>query len=144
MFSFLKKKDKDPLDCSWLGADMHSHLVPNIDDGAPDLETSLQLVRGLAALGYKKIITTPHVLWEMYPNTRATIMDGLEVVREAVKEELPGIELHAAAEYFIDEHFVQELKGKTPLLTLKDNLVLVEISMVTAPFDLSEVLFEMQ
>jgi tyrosine-protein phosphatase YwqE len=54
------------------------------------------------------------------------------------------MELGAAAEYFIDEHFVQELKEKKPLLTLKDNLVLVEFSMVTAPFDLGEVLFELQ
>lgn len=145
MFSIFKSKPAPiPPDLSWLHTDMHSHLVPAIDDGVDSVEGSLVLIRGLMALGYKKIITTPHILWEMYPNTPDNINGGWARVKESVAEEGLDIELHAAAEYFIDEHFVQELKNKTPLLTLKDKLVLVEISMVTAPFDLNEVIFEMQ
>lgn len=128
----------------WLQTDMHSHLIPGIDDGSPNVEASIQLIRGLMDLGYKKVITTPHILWDMYPNTPEKINGGLELVRQRLKEEGIDFEIHAAAEYFIDEHFVNHLVAKQPLLTLKANLVLVEISTVTAPLDFREVLFELQ
>lgn len=128
----------------WLHTDMHSHLIPGIDDGAPDVEASVELIKGFINLGYKKIITTPHILWEMYPNTPEIIQKGLETVRAELAAQNLDIEISAAAEYFIDEHFVQALQQKETLLTLKDRLVLVEISTVTAPFDFKEVLFELQ
>lgn len=141
---FFKNKKSVLSDLSWLQTDMHSHLIPGIDDGAPDLATSLSLIKGLHALGYKKLITTPHILWEIYPNTHDKIINGISEVRQAIQLEGLEVELHAAAEYFIDEHFEQELKNKVPLLTLSGNMVLVEFSMLNAPMDLQEVLFEMQ
>lgn len=80
----------------------------------------------------------------MYPNTSEIIIAGVAEVKEKLQENNISIEFSAAAEYFLDEHFEQELKTKVPLLALKDNLVLVEFSMVTAPFDLKDLLFEMQ
>lgn len=145
MFFFGKKKKETPaLDLGWLHTDMHSHLLPGIDDGSPDVATSLELIKGLHSLGYKKLITTPHILWELYPNTPEIITDALATLRAAVKEEGIPVELHAAAEYFIDEYFKEQLHKKAPLLTLSGNKVLVEFSMVTAPMDLQQVLFEMQ
>jgi protein-tyrosine phosphatase len=141
---FSRKKSSEPDTMAWLHTDMHSHLVPGIDDGAQDIENSLELVRGFVALGYKKIITTPHILWELYPNTPEIILPGLELLRTAVANEGWEIEIQGAAEYFIDEHFQDLLRNKQPLLKLSGNFVLVEISMVTAPMDLQEVLFEMQ
>ncbi len=141
---FLFKNKSTSTDLSWLQADMHSHLVPGIDDGAPDMATSVTLIKGLHALGYKKIITTPHILWEIYPNTHDKIIEGISEVRKALELEGVDVELHAAAEYFIDEHFEQELKNKVPLLTISGNMVLVEFSMLNAPMDLQEVMFEMQ
>lgn len=143
MFFFKKKKVED-ISLDWLHTDMHSHLLPGIDDGAQDMESSLSLIRSLAALGYKKLITTPHILWEIYPNTPEIITQKLaELKHEVAKAEI-DIELHAAAEYYIDEHFQELLDKKAPLLTLHKNLVLVEFSMVTAPMDLQQVFFEMQ
>lgn len=141
---FWKKKPAPPLDLSWLNTDIHSHLLPGIDDGSQDIESSLELIRGLAALGYKKIVTTPHVFWEMYPNTSEIIAEKLEFVKNTLAQEGINIELSAAAEYFIDEHLDEMLKAKEPLRTIKDNLVLVEFSMVTVPFELQDVLFELQ
>lgn len=141
---FSRKKNTEKTDLGWLGADMHSHLVPGIDDGSPDLATSLELVRGMMELGYKKIITTPHVLKEIYPNTEDTILPGIQKLKEAAAAEGLDVELSAAAEYFIDEHFEEHLKSRKPLLRLGGNLVLVEFSMITAPMDLQEILFEMQ
>ncbi len=58
---FFKKKAASDTDLSGLRCDMHSHLIPGIDDGSPDMETSVRLIRGFIELGYKKIITTPHI-----------------------------------------------------------------------------------
>ena len=138
------KKKPAAADLSWLVTDMHSHLVPAIDDGSQDMVTSLNLIRGLADLGYQKVITTPHILWEVYPNTNDTITNGIEEVRKAAANEGINVHLHAAAEYFIDDHFEQLVKTKQPLLTLSGNLVLVEFSMVTAPMDLQQILFDLQ
>src|SRR5688572_4983731 len=141
---FFGKKKTSSIDLSWLGADMHSHLIPGIDDGAPDIATSLELIKGLQQLGYKKLITTPHILWEVYPNTTEIITQGLASLKKAMADEGITIELHAAAEYFIDEYFEENLKKKIPLLPISGNMVLVEFSMITAPMDLQQVLFEMQ
>jgi protein-tyrosine phosphatase len=140
----LFKKKNTSGDLSWLHTDMHSHLLPGIDDGSPDLDTSVELIKGFSQLGYKKIITTPHILWELYPNTPAIISSKLEEVKKAISSEGIDIEFHAAAEYFIDDHFYEQLKKKAPLLSIGGNMILVESSMLTAPMDLQEVLFEMQ
>jgi protein-tyrosine phosphatase len=142
---FSRKKEKETgFSFGWLQTDMHSHLIPGIDDGSPDMETSLEIIKGLSALGYQKLVTTPHILWDMYPNTTERITNGIERLRSATVDAGINIELKAAAEYYIDEHFQSQLEAKTPLLTISGNMVLVEVSMVTAPMDLQEVLFEMQ
>lgn len=139
-----KKKDDENSSLAWLHADMHSHLLPGIDDGSPDMATSLELIKGFKALGYRKIITTPHVLWEIYPNTTDIIIRKQDEVKEEIAKKGLDIEFHAAAEYFIDDHFTEHLNKKVPLLTISTNMVLVEFSMVNMPMDLLEVLFEMQ
>src|SRR5436189_775921 len=143
---FFKKKKHTTATANYgvLNADVHSHLLPGIDDGSQDMPTSLQLIREMKALGYKKLITTPHVMWDMYQNTREIILEKLDRVRMRLKEESVDIELHAAAEYFIDDHLGDLLKQKEPLLTFGNNLVLVEFSMASQSFELKEILFEMQ
>lgn len=138
------KKTPAELDLSWLRTDMHSHLIPGIDDGAPDVSTSLELIRGLQKFGYENFITTPHILWELYPNTSDTIKEGLSTLQKALEKEKMKVRVHAAAEYFLDEHFEEELKNQTPLLTLKDKFILVEFSMVTARLHLQDVIFDIQ
>lgn len=147
MFKFFSKSTKEApvkADFSLLKTDMHSHLIPGIDDGAPDIQTSLALIKGMAALGYTKLITTPHVLWDMYKNTREVILAGLDQLREAVMSEGIHVELQAAAEYFLDDHVEGLLKKGEPLLTISGNKVLVEFSLAHAPMSLKDILFEMQ
>lgn len=144
MWFFNKKKSTASIDLSWLGTDMHSHLVPGIDDGAGNIDASLTLIRGLQNLGYKKLITTPHIFWELYPNTPDKINAGLSTVKATLAEEGIDLKIHAAAEYFMDEHLEELLRKKEQLLTLSGNKVLVEVSMVMAPLDLPQMLFELQ
>jgi tyrosine-protein phosphatase YwqE len=144
MFDFLKKNTKEHFDYSYLNTDMHSHLIPGIDDGSPDMETSVKLIKGLSELGYKKLITTPHIMWDIYKNNKKDIVSLYKNLEKKVADENIEIEIGIAAEYFIDDHFKMLLKNKEPLLTIKDNLVLVEFSFANEPIDLKETLFDMQ
>ena len=129
---------------SLLKADMHSHLLPGIDDGAPDITTSLELVKGMMELGYTKLITTPHVMWDMYKNTREMILEKLEVLRSAVKNRGMDVEINAAAEYFLDDYVHGLVKNNEPLLTISGNMVLVEFSLAYPSHSLKDILFDMQ
>jgi tyrosine-protein phosphatase YwqE len=145
MFSFFRKKNNNlPADFSALSADMHSHLIPGIDDGAPDMDASLNLIRGLIDLGYKKIITTPHIYSDLYPNTPGTIGAGYKDVMAELERQKITVEFHAAAEYLMDEQFSRMLDDTRPLLTLKDKWVLVELSFVVPAINLKEILFGLQ
>src|SRR4051812_30966132 len=111
MFSFFKKKSEAPdlsaapRDFSFLVTDIHSHLVPGIDDGSPDIETSLSMIRELKALGYSKIITTPHVQVEFYDNSRQTITSRFAELKQFIDEQGLGLELGIGAEYYLDNFF---------------------------------------
>lgn len=141
---FSKKKHREKPDFSLLKTDMHSHLLPGIDDGSPDMETSLQLIRAMKEFGYSKLITTPHIMWDMYKNSRDGILKKLDEVRTAVKNENIDIELHAAAEYFLDDHVASLVSNREPLLTIAGNLVLVEFSLAYPSMSMKDILFDMQ
>ena len=128
---------------SFLGADMHSHFVPGIDDGAKTIEDSIFLLRSMEQMGYKTVITTPHTMIDYYPNTTETIQKGLAQIQAAAKENNIDLTIRAASEYYIDESFVKLIET-TPLLTIINNEVLVEFSMLYEPPKLAETLFKMQ
>jgi tyrosine-protein phosphatase YwqE len=140
----ISKPATGKVDFSLLKADMHSHLLPGIDDGSPDLETSLQLIRGMTELGFTKLITTPHVMWDMYKNTREVILEKLELLQSAVKAEGLDVEINAAAEYFLDDYVAGLLQKNEPLLTVSGKMVLVEFSLAHPSMGLKDILFEMQ
>lgn len=123
---------------------MHSHLLPGIDDGAPDLETSLELIRSLRDLGFHTMITTPHIMGDMYPNTPAIIQDRLSVVQQAMANQSIDIKLAAAAEYFLNDQMEKRIQSQEPLLTLPGKRVLCEFSMLTPTMGVKEMLFELQ
>ena len=146
MFKLFSKSKTTPSrsDFSLLKTDMHSHLLPGIDDGSPDLATSLRLIKGMVDLGYTKLITTPHIMWDMYKNTPDKIQEKLEILRAAVKENGINVEIHAAAEYFLDEYVEQLLRKNEPLLPISGKMVLVEFSLAYPSHSLKDILFEMQ
>ncbi|NDC40017.1 MAG: hypothetical protein EBZ77_00430 [Chitinophagia bacterium] len=130
------------LNWSFLGADMHSHFIPGIDDGAKDIDDSITLIRAMREMGFTHLVTTPHTFIDYYPNTTETITQGLALVRQRLAEEQIDIQLSAASEYYIDETFL-ELIDKQPLLTITKNEVLVEFSMVYEPPMLNQAIFKL-
>jgi protein-tyrosine phosphatase len=146
MFGLFKKKEKEVVfngNYSGLQTDMHSHLLPGIDDGAPDVDTSIILIKGLMELGYKKFITTPHIYPDLYPNTPETIKAAHAILQQQLLKEKMDVEIKAAAEYFIDEQFPERIERKEQLLTIHQNWVLVEISFVSPPPDLKNTIFKL-
>lgn len=126
-----------------LRTDLHSHLIPGIDDGAKNIGESLELVRALHALGYRKLITTPHTMPHRFPNSSERILKGLETLRAAVQQEGIPVTIEAASEYYLDEHFLDQIREKS-LLTFGENEVLFEMSYVIAPPELGTIVFELQ
>ena len=141
MFNFFRKKPTEESKLSSLpvSTDIHSHILPGIDDGSPDVDTSLELIRGLMDLGIRKFIATPHIIGDLYRNTPATINAALEETKTACKKAGMDIELSAAAEYMIDDYFLDLLRSRSPLLTLHKNILLTEISYSTAPVNLEAI-----
>jgi protein-tyrosine phosphatase len=130
-------------DFSKIRVDVHSHLLPGIDDGSKSYEESVALIKELQKLGYQKLIVTPHVMSDYYKNTKEGILKAMELLKDTIAVEGVDMELHAAAEYFADFHFM-DLIERDELLTLKDNLVLFELSYYNPPPNLNELVFKLQ
>ena len=133
MFKLFKKQQ--PVDLSVLVTDIHSHLLPGIDDGARVFDDSLEMIRALIQLGYKKLITTPHIMQDYYPNTPEIILTKLEELKIVLKENDLNIEVEVAAEYYLDEFLMEKLDNTDQLLTFGKNYILFEMSFYNeSPF----------
>lgn len=118
---------------------MHSHLIPGVDDGAKDIEDSIKLITGLKELGFHHLITTPHTLQDIHPNTTETLKRG----HSLLEGKLPsGITLNLSSEYYLDEQFQRQLSAGN-LMPLPGNRLLVEFSQISRPHDLEEIIFDL-
>lgn len=124
--------------------DIHSHLLPGIDDGAAVVEDSVAMIRRFREIGVNKFIATPHIMNDYYPNTPESINNALLILKQRLQMEgMVDVQIKAAAEYMMDHSFI-ELLEKQPLLTIMENLVLVEMSYFQPPINLYEILFQLQ
>ncbi|TSJ44220.1 capsular biosynthesis protein [Mucilaginibacter corticis] len=145
MFNFFKKKEeKKAINFNYgsIVVDMHSHVLPGIDDGAQNLEESIVLVKKMMELGIKKIIATPHIMVDFYRNTPETINGALEVLKAELKNQNIDIKVEAAAEHYFDETFEKRVEEHR-LLTMGDNYALFEYSFINPPPNAFEVIQKM-
>jgi len=139
MFLFGKKNiQKVPI----LRNDLHSHLIPGIDDGSQSIEDTLEILHMMSNLGYKKIITTPHIMADTYRNSTKCILDGLATLREAIFYANIDIKIDVAAEYYLDELFLERLNNGD-ILTLGGGYLLFETSYISKPINFEEIIFKM-
>ncbi|QJX46217.1 capsular biosynthesis protein [Hymenobacter taeanensis] len=130
-----------------LGTDMHSHLLPGLDDGTETLEQAVELVKAMQQLGYRKLVMTPHIMGDFYRNTPEGVRGALSALRKAVAAAgVTGVELDCAAEYYLDEWFGQKMEAKEPLLSFggDKNYVLVETSYINEPFNFADTMFQLK
>jgi tyrosine-protein phosphatase YwqE len=140
MFNLFKRKNKTPeFDFKNIGIDMHSHILPGIDDGAPTVKESVMLVQRLMDLGFNKLIATPHIMADYYRNTPDTINKALEELIVELQNQGIEIPIEAAAEYYFDETFESKIE-KGNLLTMGNNYLLFELSYVNLPNNLKEII----
>ena len=139
---FGKSNGEQLKDYSELGADMHSHFIPGIDDGSRSMEESLALIRSMAALGFRKLVTTPHIMSDSYRNTSAGIKEGLMKVQEKLSAESINIELEAAAEYYLDDAFLKLLDKGDVLTFGKEKYLLIEVSYINYPENFNTMVFD--
>ena len=144
--SIFSKKSQEPnypvvSDFSSVITDIHSHLIPGIDDGVKSMEESIDMIRAFSMLGFKKLVTTPHIMSDYFKNTPEIILEGLEKVKAEVIKEGINITIEAAAEYYLDEFFLQKVKNEK-MLTINNKYLLFEISYINPPDNLLGVIFE--
>jgi len=139
VFSIFKKK---PL-ANPLIVDIHSHLIPAIDDGSKSMDNSIELILALKELGYKKLITTPHTS-DMFPNTTEIILKGYNRLTEELNKREIDITIEVASEYYADEHFEKLLDAGDILSFGYKNYLLFELSYFTPPHDLEDLVYEIK
>lgn len=143
MIFFSKKKSylKDLIPDNFV--DIHSHLIPGIDDGAKTMDNSLQLIADLEEIGFKQLITTPHVLPFVWNNTKQNILQGEASVLKALQSAKEKVHFKAAAEYMLDSSLFEKMENER-LLTLKDDYLLIEMSYLNPPIQLLEYIYRIQ
>jgi protein-tyrosine phosphatase len=130
-----------------LVTDMHSHLLPGLDDGAETVAHSLDLLRELRALGFTKLVMTPHIMGDFYKNTPESVRAALATLRTAAAEAgLTDVALECAAEYYLDEWLGRKLADGTELLTFggEQRYLLIETSYLNEPLNLNGTIFDLQ
>jgi len=134
MFGFFNKKvNVSGKSYFPITTDIHSHILPGIDDGSPDVETSILLIKGLMELGITRSIATPHIIGDMFRNNPTTISSALNLLQNELDNREIDFKLSAAAEYMLDAYFLELLSNKSELLTVSGNLLLTEFSYSTMP-----------
>tara|TARA_B100000795_G_scaffold266284_1_gene249222 strand:- start:412 stop:1164 length:753 start_codon:yes stop_codon:yes gene_type:complete len=134
------KKDSINIDFSQIAVDMHSHLIPAIDDGSKSIKDSMAMLEGFEDLGYQKIITTPHIMSDYYQNTPETILPAAQEINKILSGRL---QFSAAAEYYTDSEFLQKLENEK-LLCISEHKLLFEFSFLEEPINVNDIIFQIQ
>lgn len=121
--------------------DIHSHLLPGLDDGVQSFEDAEEIILRFIRAGYQKLITTPHIMSDAYRNTPAGIRSKLAELREYLTAKNIHIQIEAAAEYYLDEAFIKSVELDQEILTFGKRLLLFETNFMTEPLHLKEFIF---
>jgi tyrosine-protein phosphatase YwqE len=126
LFSFFKQPVNP------ITVDIHSHLLPGIDDGVKTIEESIAIIKKFKLLGYTKLITTPHIMLDMYPNNKEIIEEKLHAVRIAIEQNNIDIRIEASAEYYVDTGFIKVIEDDE-LIPFMNHYILLETATTSAP-----------
>lgn len=139
MLTFFRKREV----YDYVTTDIHSHLLPGIDDGVKGFDQSLEILAGMSALGTTQIITTPHIMSDLYPNKEEDIRKLCGKLQDQATSSGLSIKISAAAEYFLDETLIDKLDAQPEnLLTFGNRYLLFETSFMNKPMYLNEFIFK--
>ena len=106
--------------------DIHCHILPGVDDGAPDMETSRAMIRDAYEQGVRYIIATPHYRPEMFEPSMKKVIRVYHELRDYAEE--VGIGLRLGCEYYRNEQMIRHLDKKLRPTMLGSRYVLTEFS----------------
>ncbi len=121
---------------------MHSHLLAALDDGVKTHEEALELIEHFYKLGYRKLITTPHIMSDYYRNEPESIKNKLAELNALVHAQNIPVTLEAAAEYYLDEELMKKVEAKESLLTFGNSYLLFETNFLNEPYQLNDFIFK--
>ena len=123
--------------------DIHTHIIPKVDDGSPNLETSIAMVKHEIAIGVDQIICTPHHIYHRYEKSIDEIKENFQILKEAVEKENLPVKLYLGQEIcYTHREDVLGMLQEGKLLTLNNtNRVLMEFSFTREPEDLVDIIY---
>lgn len=139
IFSFFTKK-KAPAKLPFL-TDIHCHIVPGVDDGSPDAETSVRLLSHMHDWGIERVFASPHSTQDTFENTPQSLAAPFAELKSAVEAASLPVQLAHHAEYRLDEFFIEQFRADN-LLTLPGNHLLIENSFSQEPWNLTQLVFD--
>lgn len=123
--------------------DMHSHILPGLDDGVKTIEESIAIVKKMLALGVKRFSFTPHISFPSPMNTPEIIRERLDLLINSLKKEGIYLDADVGAEYKVGEYMLELIERDT-LASFRDRKVLIEHSFVSPSPSFEEVVFRLQ
>lgn len=142
-FSKLFSKNKPKKSFTDFVVDVHSHLLPGIDDGAKSMEESIAMIRMLIDMGYQKLVITPHVMAHRYPNSSRQIQQVFTELQAEVTRLGLSIVLEVSAEYYLDETLFERIENGD-LLPFAGNHILFECSFRNESLRLFDLVFQLK
>lgn len=142
MLNIFRHKPSEP-EKLFFSTDIHCHVVPGIDDGSPDVDTSVELIRSMQSWGINRILATPHVTDSVFENSPETIAGPLAQLKEALRKADIDIDIDHSAEYRLDDLFKRQFESGI-IRPYPNDYILVENSWIQEPWGLDQTLFDIK
>lgn len=124
--------------------DLHTHILPGIDDGSPDFDISLAMLRLAADSGTTDLFATPHVISGSYLPAWDTVLDLTAALNRAARAENLPVTVHCGAEVALDWSLLDLLAAPGPYCLAGGRYILVELPLGVLPAYADEFLFTLQ
>lgn len=108
--------------------DVHCHILPQVDDGAPDMKTALAMLAREYDDGVRAVILTPHFRLRMFENEEEDIVEAYERLCEAAAGRFRDLELYLGCELHSHADIVDSVRGREQFRLAGSDYVLVEFS----------------
>ena len=125
--------------------DIHSHLLPGIDDGSPSIEESIELIKCAFNEGVTDIIVTPHFIYESkYNASPQNNILLLNELRKRLEEEKIPVNIYLGNEVFVEENLLELYKQGLFVTLNNSRYLLFEMSRNNYYHGIYDLLFELR
>src|SRR5665647_359640 len=121
--------------------DIHSHLLPNVDDGAVDMDMAMEMLRIGVEEGTTNMVLTPHYIQGYYENTKESLLKGVQTIQVLANQAGMKIELYCGNEIHIDDNLIKLIEQGKVLPLNNSRYLLIEFSMFEIPYYADEILY---